>query len=140
MNDVKTLLRTAYYTLLNGNLTSVFTIKVTPVLALVNDSNAIYVLLNSGSGKSENTHQSFMMDEQMQVEIIGRGSRFSQAVIDAVATQILRLVLPTPQTNGFGNSQIINCRVTDDRYLPFKADGAVNVSRRIITFTQLIAQ
>ena len=141
MKDVKTILRTAYYSLLNGNITAgAYTVKVSETIALVNDSNAIYILLNSENGKSSNTQQSWMMEEQMRVDIIGRGSRFSQAVIDGIASQILQLVLPTPQTNGLGNSQIINCRVVDDRYLPFKSDGAVNVQRRMITFSQLIAQ
>ena len=141
MKDVKKLLRMAYYSLLNGNLTAgAYTIKVSEGVALVNDSNAIYVLLVSGKGVSQNTQQSWMMEEEMRIDIIGRGSRFSMATIDDIGNQVLSLVLPTPQTNGLGNSQIINCRVTDDRNLPLHPDGAVNVVRRMITFTQLIAQ
>ena len=145
MKDVKYLLRSAYFTLLNGNLTTNLGAPNTPVpvsdtLDEISPPDNCYVLLVSEDGKSENTHQSFMMEEKICVRIVARGSRISTKVLDDLANQILAIILPIPQNNAFNNPQIINCRIVDDRYMRFTTEGGLNVAQRFITFSQTIAQ
>jgi hypothetical protein len=143
MIDVKTALRTAYYSLLNGQLTYGSTgVPVSDTIQKLGAGASIYVLLINEGGQSDNTHQSFMMQEQMRIDIIARGTRVSTDIVDNVAGQILALVLPSPQGNGLPvqpSISIINARVTNDNYQNFKADGAVNVARRMITITHTVA-
>ena len=142
MIDVKTPLRTAYYSLLNGALTSLgIGVPVSDTLTPISSNSQIYVLLASAGSRALNTQQSFMNDEQIKVKIVARGSRVSSATVDNIANQIYSLVLPSPSSNGLPvqpTVSIINCRVTDDNYLPFRTDGAVNIATRIITFTQTV--
>jgi hypothetical protein len=141
MIDFKYILRSAYYALLNGNLTSGGNpVPVADTLDPIIDMGTIYVLLVNEVGISDNTHQSFMSEEKIRVDIIARGVRVSTKTVDDLAGQILGIILPTPQNSALGNSKIINCRLTDDRYQNFHAAGANNVARRILTFTQTVAQ
>jgi len=141
MIDVKYTLRAAYYTLLNGHLTDgINPVQIADTLDTIADTETAYVLLISDGGVSNNTHQSFMTEERIRLDIIVRGSRVATKRMDDIANQILQIILPTPQNSALGNSKFINCRVVDDRYLNFKAEGAINVGRRMITFSQTCAQ
>lgn len=141
MIDLKYLVRAAYYKLLNGFLTSGGNpVVVSDTIDANTDAADIYVLLISENSSTDNTHQSFQSVELIRVDILARGTYVSTKVVDDIASQILQLVLPIPQSNGLGNSKIINCFVTDDRYQPFRDAGRINVARRMITFSQLVAQ
>jgi len=153
MNDFKFLLRSAYYSLLNGTVLMPHvqtngtitngpdTVIVGGTLDPMTDPGNAYILLVSQQGSSNNTHQSFMSEERITVDMIARGStRVSAAILDNMANQILNIILPTPQNNALANSKIINCRVIDDRYQPFRSEGGINIARRMITFLQTVAQ
>lgn len=144
MIDVKAPLRTAYYSLLAGHL--VFNAKIVPVsdsvekLAVTDD---IYVLLTQQYGTEQNTQASWQSLETILVDIVTRGTRVSKLTCDNIASQIFSLVCPTPQTNALpiqGGLHFGSVRVTSDNYLVFGQVGGKNVTRRLITFTQLVTQ
>lgn len=144
MIDVKQPLRTAYYSLLSGHL--VYKTKVVPVsdsvekLAVTDD---IYVLFTQQNGSEQNTQSSWNSLETILIDIVSRGTRVSKETVDNIASQIFSLVCPTPQTNALpiqGGLHFGSVRVTDDRYLVFGQVGGKNVTRRLITFTQLVTQ
>jgi len=142
MIDVKTKLRKSYYILINGQLTlNAVPVPVFDTVAGTGAGTGTYVLLNSGPGRMVNTHQSLGTEELMRVDIVSTGTFVSNADLDTIAGQILALVMPTPQTHGLPSQTgicIQNVRVTNDYYNPLRTDGAVNVGRRMITFTQTV--
>lgn len=144
MIDFKGPLRIAYYSLLNGALTSgANAVAVADVLDPITDTKGVYVILLSEGGFTDNTHQSFMSWERMRVDIIARGTRVSSLTVDRVADQILQLVTPTPEQNGLPvqpNMIVQNLYLADDRYVPYRESGSVNVARRMLTFAQLCTQ
>lgn len=144
MIDVKLPLRTAYYSLLNGHL--VYGGNIIPVSDSVEklaDTSDIYVLLTQQYGTPILTQQSWNSEETMLIDIISRGTRVSKNVTDNIASQIFTLLFPNPQTNALpaqAGIYIYSARVTDDRYLVFGQTGGKNVTRRLITVTQLVTQ
>jgi|GEM_PF-1642567 len=144
MIDVKGPLRTAYYSLLNGHI--VYGGNVVPVSDSVEklaDTADLYILFTQQYGTPVLTQQSWNSEETMLIDIVSRGTRVSKNVVDNIASQILTLVFPNPQSNALpaqAGIYITCARVTDDRYLIFGAAGGKNVTRRLITITQFVTQ
>jgi hypothetical protein len=144
MIDIKRPLRTAYYSLLNNHI--VYNGNIVPVSDSVEklaDKVDIYVLFTQQNGTEQNTQSSWNSLETMLIDIVSRGTRVSKETVDIIASQIFTLLFPTPQTNGLpvqGSLHFGSVRVTDDRYLVFGAVGGKNVTRRLITTTQLVTQ
>src|SRR5580698_5295036 len=102
MIDVKTPLRTAYYSLLNGALTyNSVEVPVSSDVTKLDASVSLYVLLTQQNGVDKNYFQGFSSDEEMQIEIICKATgRPNKEAVDDVAGQIFNLVQPTPKTCG----------------------------------------
>lgn len=144
MIDVKLPLRTAYYSLLNGHLVSGSNIvPVSDSVEKLADTADLYVLLTQQYGTPVLTQQSWNSEETMLIDIINRGTRVSKNLVDNIASQIFTLLFPNPQTNALPAQPgiyIYCARVTDDRYLVFGQTGGKNVTRRLITVTQMVTQ
>lgn len=144
MIDVKQLLRAAYYSLLNGHL--VYNGNIIPVSDSVEklaDTSDIYVLLTQQYGTPVLTQQSWNSEETMLLDIVSRGTRVSKNVTDNIASQIFSLLFPSHSVSSGlvpVGINITSARVTDDRFLVFGQTGGKNVTRRLITITQLVTQ
>jgi hypothetical protein len=144
MIDFKEPLRTAYYQLLNGNLTWLAAnVPVSDSVEKLADKDNTYVLLTQQNGFSVNDQGAFRSEETMLIDIVSRGTRVSKSTVDNIAGQIFALLFPSVQGNALPAQpglSVINMRITDDRYLVFQTTGAVNVKRRLITITHLCSQ
>ena len=144
MIDVKAPLRTAYYSLLAGRL--VFggnTVPVSDSVEKLSDKVDLYVLFTQQNGREENTQQSWNSLETILIDIVSRGTRVSKSTVDSIASQIFTLLFPLPGKNALPYQTGLHfgsVRVTDDRYLVFTQVGGKNVTRRLITTTQLVTQ
>jgi len=145
MIDVKEPLRASYYGLLNNRIViGSSTIPIADsVQKLGTNTPETYVIMTTQNGNSQNTHHSWMSEETMTLDIVTRGTRVAKSTVDRIASQIFTLMFPRP--NQFSNLDqsiisIINVRVTDDREIVYSVSGGQNVTRRLITFTQLVTQ
>lgn len=145
MIDPKKPLRTAYYNLLNGALTSnAVPVPVTEDIKTLGSAATIYVLLSNQSGSSAGTFQTFDTDESIVIDIVYKaGARANKDIVDGVAAQIIPLVLPSPGNTGLVSPAglQINCVVlTDDKYLTLALNNSNSVVRRLLTFKQHVRQ
>lgn len=145
MIDVKTPVRTAYYNLLNGALT--YNAVPVPIYdeAKAIDNNALaYVLMSNQDGVDASTFQTFDSEETIVLQIVFKATTMiNKAAVDAIAGQILPLVLPAPgQTGLVSPSGVqINCvKLKDDRYMPTMLNGSNTVVRRLLTFSHHVRQ
>jgi hypothetical protein len=142
MIDVKYPVREAYFELLNGNLS--YAGQPVPVSDGQTMGHKLYVVIGEQDGTDNSTFQSFDSNETIVIDIISKtNSTGSRSPIDAVASQILNLVLPAPAHNGLpGQAGVqINCVKKDgDRYLDLTLNSSNTLRRRIITFTQKVRQ
>lgn len=145
MIDVKLPIRKAFYDLLNGQLT--YGLNLAPVvddMKNMGDAATAYVLLSNQIGVDSSTFQTFDSDESIVLDIVFKaGSRSNKAAPDAIAGQILPMVLPAPGVNGLNPSPSIqiNCvKLYDDRYMPAMMNGSNTVTRRLLTFKMHVRQ
>lgn len=143
MIDVKHPLRKAYYECFNGNI--VFRGLTIPVGDdTVDIDEDIYIVLASQSGYDNGTFQSFDSVESIDIDIVGKAGIFANKnVVDAIANQIMNLVLPTPNVSGLPDQTGIqvNCiSLKADRYITFALNDSNSVVRRILTFNQKVRQ
>ena len=144
MIDIKEPLRTAYYSLLNTRIVIGSTIiPFADSIQKLGVNVDTYVIMTQQNGTSQNTHHSWMSEETMTLDIVTRGTRVSKSTVDRIASQIFTLLFPKPyQFSNLDQSviSIINARVTDDREMVYQVAGGQNVTRRLITITQLVTQ
>jgi hypothetical protein len=141
MIDFSESLRTAYYQALNGNLTfNATTVPVSDSVEKLADKDNLYVLLMQQTGASENDQAAFRSQETMQLDIVYRGTRVAKSVVDDIWKQIKTIIFPSVQGNALPPQpglSVINMRFTDSKYMIFKVTGGLNVTKRMITITQL---
>lgn len=145
MIDVKQPVRKAYYDLLNGVLSyGGNVVPVTDDIKKLGDISTVYVLLSNQSGSDSSTFQTFDSDETIVLDIVFKaGTRANKEVVDAVAGQIVSLVLPIPGSTGLvsGPGVQINCvKLTGDTYLTLALNNSNSVVRRLLTFKQHVRQ
>lgn len=144
MIDVKLFIRKAYLDLLTGLTYGGNPVPVTDDAKSLGDTSNPYVLLSNQAGADASSFQTFDSMETIVLDIVYKsGARVNKAVVDAVAGQILALVLPTPGTNSLSpdSSIAINCvKLNDDRYIPFTLNNSNTVIRRLLTFKQHVRQ
>lgn len=145
MIDVKTPLRRAYYSLLNGAIMlNSNPVTIADDTTPMGDASNIYVIMQHQGGPSKNNFGAFITTEKMILEIVSKGSsRVDTEVIDNIAGQILNLVCPSPSANGLppqNGLQIINVFLSDDRYLGYQVSKTNTLKRRILTFTHTVIQ
>jgi len=147
MHDVQQQVRTAYYQLLNGNLTSNSNpVPIGDELRKFLDTENIYVILSSQSGVNDSNFRYFGSTEDIVIDIVFKAaSRANKQVLDDVANQILNLVFPTdnPSVNNLptqSGAQFLNVQLKDSRYMNLSLNNSSTVIRRLLTFRQTIVQ
>lgn len=145
MIDPKKAVRTAYFNLLNGALSSsALPVPVTDDVKSLASTAMIYVLLSNQSGAMGGTFQTFDTDESIVIDIVYKAVGYvNKEVLDGVAAQILALVLPSVGNTGLTSPSgfQINCVVlSDDKYLTLALNNSTSVVRRLLTFKQHVRQ
>lgn len=100
MIDYDTKLRTAYFNVLDGNLTAL-TVNVPVVDEKLDPGNAdVYVKIGSQNDKQENNKHHWAASCMVNVDVIQRTlSVGSKIVVDDVAGQIMTALFPTKNTH-----------------------------------------
>lgn len=145
MIDVKLPVRKAFYDLLSGALT--LNANLVPVVddaKNLGDPSMTFVLLSSQTGNQASTFQTFDSNETIVLDIVSKaGARTNKEIVDAVAAQIIPLVITSPGSNGLipDPSIQINCvELSDDRYLTMALNSSNTVVRRLLTFKMRVRQ
>lgn len=103
MRDTQQILRMAVFNLLNGNLS--YNSENVPVYdekRKSGDTDTIFVILGTQQETDDNTSDAFITDSSIDIEIQHRTDfEISKDAIDHISNQILELILPTPQSDGF---------------------------------------
>jgi len=145
MIDVKSLVRKAYYELLNGSLSfNGVNVPVSDDLKKLQDSGAnIYVLLSNQTSSNLDTMQTWDSQETIVLDIVHKAARSNKQTVDNIANQIFGLILPSPGVDSLIRQTgiHINCvNVGQDEYLTLTLGQSLTMTRRLITFRQHVRQ
>lgn len=148
MIDVKQALRTAYYNLLNGQLSyQAVAVPIGDEMTPFGEDVSLYVIIASQDGSDESTFQSWGSLEHINLDIVSKsGARNSKEPVDQVAGQIFALLFPDPLHKnlcGLPEQPGIQINATvfsTDRYIPLSLNSSNTVMRRILTFKQHVLQ
>jgi hypothetical protein len=142
MIDTANSVRTIYLTALNGNLT--YNGKDVPVYGQTpfRTTPQNYVVIGNITEISDNTNHSFGNNVDVVIDIFSEQYRVNDlSVVDNIASQILNLLIPDTQVDGFddANFEVFPIGRSSSRYLPLQ-DGDNYVARKIITINNLVNQ
>ena len=142
MIDTANSVRTIYLTALNGNLS--YNGKDVPVYGQTpfRTTPQNYVVIGEISETSDNTNHSFGNNVDVVIDIFSEQYRVNDlSVVDNIASQILNLLIPDTQVDGFddANFEVFPIGRLSSRYLPLQ-DGDNYVARKIITINNLVNQ
>jgi hypothetical protein len=142
MIDTANSVRTIYLNALNGNLS--YNGKDVPVYGQTpfRTTPQNYVVIGEISETSDNTNHSFGNNVDVVIDIFSEQYRVNDLnVVDNIASQILNLLIPDTQVDGFddANFEIFPIGRSSSRYLPLQ-DGENYVARKIITINNLVNQ
>ncbi len=145
MRDTQQILRMAVYNLLNGNLSyNSDNVPVYDEKRKSGDADNIFVILGTQQESDDDTSDAFITDSSIDIEIQHRTDfEISKDVIDNISNQILELLLPTPQSNGFAvqNLFLIQCvRRTSTISRNFSLTDSQSIVAKIITISCKIVQ
>lgn len=103
MRDTMMVLRHAIADLLDGNLSwQGVNVPVSDEKRRLGDDAVMYVTFGTQQETPDNTSDAFITDSTIDIEIIHKTEfEVSKDGLDTVANQILEILLPTPQTDGF---------------------------------------
>lgn len=142
MKDSSNSVRTIYVNALNGNITynsvNVPVYGQTPFRTTPKN----YVVIGSIVEIGENTNHSFSNNVDVVIDIFSEQYRiYDNAVVDNIASQILNILIPDTNVNGFSDADfdVFPMSRTSSQYLPLQ-DGENFVARKIITISNLVNQ
>lgn len=142
MLDCSNSVRTIYVNILNGHIT--YNGKDVPVYGQspFKTPPQHYVIISEINESSNNTNHTFQNDVEVTIDILSQQYRVNDlSVVDNIASQILNLLIPDTNVNGFSdaNFEIFPMSRTQSRYLPM-SDGENYIARKIITINNLVNQ
>jgi hypothetical protein len=151
MINVKRAVRTAYYQLLNGNLTytppaggATANCPVSESVEKLVDNYDAYVVMTNQDSQQQNTNNSWSSLERITLDITFKGTRVAKGVVDGIADQIFALLFTSPNQSTSLPVQsgcvIQNVVIETDGYIAYKPVNANYITRRIIVFSQLVTQ
>jgi hypothetical protein len=145
MIDTKLPLRRAYYSMLNGNITSNGNnVPVYDDVIKLGDETNLYILLSSQTSNDDSTLCCFASTDTMLLDIVYKAQgRTNKQVVDTIANQIFSLILPSVAGNGLPEQpeiEIYHPRVESDSYVTMTLGASQQIVRRLITFTHRIKQ
>lgn len=142
MLDCSNNIRTIYVNALNGNIT--YNGKDVPVYGqtpfVTTPKN--YVVIGDISEVGVNTNNSFGNNVDVTIDIFSEQYRVNDlSVVDNIASQILNILLPDTQVDGFDDTyfEVFPMSRTSSRYLPLM-DGENFIARKIIIINNLVNQ
>lgn len=148
MIDVKQAVRTAFFQLLNGQLTfGGNPIPVSEGMKIPGNTSPIYVILDGQTSSPKYVFNGWATDETIDIDInFKAGATVAKATLDNIAGQILALLYPDPANTGvYGlpaqpGVQFLNLVVNADRDLSLSLNASNTLGRRILTLKLYVAQ
>lgn len=145
MIDVKMPVRKAFFQALNNNITYNATpIQVADGMRTNITPLGLYVILAGQTGTPRNTFSGWASDETIDIDILYKtADNNAKSVLDGVADQMLRLLLPSVTTNGLptqAGCQFLNLVLQSDRDLTLSLNPSNTLGRRLLTFKLYVAQ
>lgn len=142
MKDCSYNVRTLYVGALNGFLN--YNGKNVPVYGQTpfKTPPQYYVVISSITEVANNTNHNFGNTVEVTIDINAEQYRvYDNGVVDNIAGQILNILIPTPNVNGFSDNdfEIYPMARTSSSYLPVQ-DGDNFIARKIITISNLVNQ
>ena len=142
MLDCANNVRSIYVTTLNGFIT--YTGKNVPVYGQTpfGTTPQYYVVIGDINEGARNTNHNFGNDVEVTIDIFAQQYRvYDNSVVDNIASQVLNLLIPDTNVNGFNDANFIVFPTsrTSSTYLPLY-DGDNFVARKIITISNLVNQ
>ena len=142
MLDCANNVRTLYITALNGNVS--YNGKDVPVYGQVpfGTTPQYYVIIGDINEVANNTNHTFQNQVDVVIDIFAEQYRvYDNGVIDNISSQILNLLIPSPNVIGFSDANffVYPTARTSSRYLP-TINGDNFVARKIITISNLVNQ
>jgi hypothetical protein len=142
MKDSSNSVRTIYVNALNGNIT--YNGKDVPVYGQTpfRTTPQNYVVIADINEVANNTNNSFQNNVTVNIDIFSEQYRINDlSVVDNIASQILNILIPDTQINGFSDTDFIIYPMSriNSLYLPLQ-DGDNYVARKIITINNLVNQ
>lgn len=142
MLDCANNVRSIYVNTLNGNIT--YNGKDVPVYGQspYKTPPQNYVIISEINESSNNTNHTFQNEVEVVIDILSQQYRINDlGVVDNIASQILNLLIPDTNVNGFSdaNFEVFPMGRTQSRYLPM-SDGENYIARKIITINNLVNQ
>ena len=142
MLDCANNVRSIYVATLNGHIT--YNGKNVPVYGQTpfGTTPQYYVIIGDINEVANNTNHTFQNQVDVVVDIFAEQYRvYDNSVVDNITSQILNLIIPTPNVNGFSDAYffVYPTSRTSSRYLPL-VNGDNFVARKIITISNLVNQ
>lgn len=142
MKDCSNSVRTIYINALNGNISyngiNVPVYGQDPFRTLPKN----YVIISSITEQANNTNNSFQNIVTVDIDIFSEQYKVNDlSIVDNIAGQILNILIPDTQIDGFDDSdfEVFPMSRTNSLYLPlYKGDNYV--ARKIITINNLVNQ
>jgi hypothetical protein len=145
MKDTQKILRQAVYDIINGQLSyNGSNVPVYDEKRKVGQADSLFVILGTQQETDDSTSDAFITDSSIDIEIQHRTEfEVSKDAIDDVSNQILQILMPTPQTDGFlvqNLFQITCVRRTSTISRNFSISDSVSIIAKIITISAKIVQ
>lgn len=142
MLDCANNVRSIYVNTLNGHIT--YNGKDVPVYGQspFKTPPQNYVIISEINESSNNTNHTFQNEVEVVIDILSQQYRINDlGVVDNIASQILNLLIPDTNVNGFSDAifEVFPMGRTQSRYLPM-SDGENYIARKIITINNLVNQ
>ena len=142
MKDCSNNVRTIYVNALNGNIT--YNGKDVPVYGQdpFKTLPKNYVIISSITEQANNTNNTFQNIVQVDIDIFSEQYRVNDlSVVDNIAGQILNILIPDSQIDGFQDTDFVVYPMSriNSLYLPLY-NGDNYVARKIITINNLVNQ
>jgi hypothetical protein len=142
MKDCSNNVRTIYVNALNGNIT--YNGKDVPVYGQdpFKTLPKNYVIISSITEQANNTNNTFQNIVQVDIDIFSEQYRVNDlSVVDNISGQILNILIPDSQIDGFQDSDFTVYPMSriNSLYLPLY-NGDNYVARKIITINNLVNQ
>ena len=145
MKDTQAILRHAVFAVLNGQLSyNSVNVPVYDEKRKAGATDNLFVILGTQQESDDDTSDAFITDSSIDIEIQHRTAfEVSKDAIDEVGNQILQILMPTPQTDGFQvqNLFLITCvRRSSTISRNFSLTDSNSIVAKIITITCKIVQ
>jgi hypothetical protein len=142
MKDCSNNVRTIYVNALNGNIS--YNGKDVPIYGQdpYRTLPKNYVIISSITEQANNTNNTFQNIVQVDIDIFSEQYRINDlSIVDNIAGQILNILIPDSQIDGFSDSDFMVYPMAriNSLYLPLR-NGDNYVARKIITINNLVNQ